>query len=158
MATKKPNNNDKKTSVVKYIQLTFCTVALTLSVEVAWSHNTHHITNKPVIPRETPHQKQNPTSDLAKQCFSLLDTTQTHPHFAKSRNQRAVGHVTALGIMLGARFALKPDIETADLHKNKAKTTKTALQNTKRTAHTITRYRQCLKQVALNKRAVKNDV
>lgn len=127
------------------------TFVLLLSIGTAWSYDAN-------VSHETNTHQGKPNSVSAEQCLPLLNTHNTLKNSAKDRNQRAVGQVAALGIILGARFALEPENKNADLLTNKAKNNIYTDSAKDRTAHTIINYRQCLKQVALGRSAGKNDV
>ncbi len=136
------------------------TFVLLLSIGTAWSYDGHYTSyNDTDVSRETlQNNNKGPSSVLTEQCLSLLNTHKTRNISVKSRSQRAVGQVAALGIILGARFALELKNDNADLLTKKVENTMLNQGNSKRTAHAIANYRQCLKQTALNRTAKKNDV
>ena len=148
----------------RYGILPSLTFVLILSIGTAWSYDgRHNIYSDINVSRETlqHNDKNDPSSILAGQCLPLLNTHDTPLSTAKNGNQRTVGQVAALGIILGARFALEPKNNAAGLHTKKAisKQQKGTTNGAgKRTAHAIANYRQCLKQIALNRTANRNDV
>ena len=127
------------------------TFVLLLSIGTAWSYDAN-------VSHETLTHNNKPTSVIAEQCLPLLNTHKALNNSVRDGNQRSVGQVAALGIILGARFALEPKNENADLLTGKAEKSLSHTDTGERTAHTIAKYRQCLKQVALDRTANKNEV
>ena len=133
------------------------TFVLALSIGTAWSYDGTYKPNSTDVSRETLQQNnKHPSSVSSEPCLSLLNTNKTRVNSVENGNQRAVGQVAALGIILGARFALEPKNEYAGLHTEKT-ANRLQIDEDKRTAHAIVNYRQCLKQTALN-RTAKNEV
>ncbi|MGH1456274.1 MAG: hypothetical protein ACRBDI_05800 [Alphaproteobacteria bacterium] len=137
------------------------TFVLFLSIGTAWSYDGNYTPyDTQNVSRETLHN-QVPSSVMADQCLPLLDTHKTQTSSSIDGNQRAVGQVAALGIILGARFALEPKNNFTDLRRKNAKTLtiKGALEDKNaRSAHAIANYRKCLKQMALNRTVNQNEV
>ncbi len=145
------------------------TFVLMLSISTAWSYEGHYTTlyspyDMNNVSRET-FTNQVPTSVMADQCLPLLNTHKTQTRSAIDGSQRAVGQVAALGIILGARFALEPKNNPTDLRWDNANTLNLREPsdinlngNQARNAHAIANYRKCLKQMALTRTVNKNEV
>lgn len=141
--------------------LPMLTFVLVLSMSTAWSYDDgRYNSNSDIdVSRETlQHYNEKPSSVPAEQCRPLLNTQAASNNSAKYRNQRAVGQMATLGIILGARFALEPKNETADLLTKNAYKNLLKDNDGKRTAHAIANYRDCRKQIALIRTAKENDV
>ena len=77
------------------------------------------------------------SSSVADVCLPLLKTIRHTPRtFATERNQRSAGSAAAVGLLVGARFALSP-------------TVKVQANDHDRYALSVREYRQCVKQKAL---------
>ena len=98
--------------------------------------------------------KKQTSSAVADMCTPLLNTLHHTPSTSPTaRSQRSVGKIAALGMMLGARYALEPKPQDdasvinvdAILEHHVKVTRKPALHS----AQTIAAYRTCLKNQAL---------
>ena len=95
-------------------------------------------------------------SSVDSSCISLLKTNQTLSSKASTiRNQRSAGKVAALGMLLGARFALEPQENTAvkaSYDKSAPDYQKTRVSKN-RSALAIAAFRKCQKEQALEQLA-----
>ncbi len=125
------------------------------SVGTAWSYvYDDDYTDFNSVSHETLKFEKRSSSAAGDVCTPLLNTLHhTPPTLSTARSQRSVGKIAALGMMLGARFALEPKLQDnasvlnvdAILEHHVKVTRKPALHS----AQTIAAYRTCLKNQAL---------
>ncbi|MFP4097810.1 MAG: hypothetical protein ACLFP8_03285 [Alphaproteobacteria bacterium] len=98
------------------------------------------------------------SSDAGIACPSLLNSQNAHSQKAPAiRTQRPVGKVAALGMLLGARFALAPPeqhnrdrVDDSDILPGCQVITALDGEKPARSAKAILKYRDCVKAQALN--------
>ncbi len=123
------------------------------SVDSAWSYDNQSTKINYDVSRETLLKEPHPSSFVADICKPLLVANHSiSPNSATNRYQRTASKITALGIILGARFAVEP--QTKNSNTNSIKTTST-LHNLETaspmTALSIAAFRKCQKEYILNK-------
>lgn len=137
--------------------LTLIVFLFVFSVGTAWSYvYDDDYSDFNSVSHETPKSEKRSSSAAADVCTPLLNTLHHTPSTSSAdRTQRSVGKIAALGMMLGARFALEPkphddasvlNVDAILEHHVKV-TRKPALHS----AQTIAAYRTCLKNQALAK-------
>lgn len=122
-------------------------------MSTAWSHQDFKLSldKSESVSREA-QTETHPSSVAAELCTPLLTTNQHISNtFSVDRSQRTAGKVAALGMILGARFALEQQDDreadavmniTLERHVLKSKPAMFS-------AHSIAAYRQCHKEVYL---------
>ncbi len=115
------------------------------SIGSAWSYDKYSASVGYDVSRETsPNTIHIPSSSVANMCKSLLQSEQhTPPNATTDRSQRMAGKVAALGIILGARFAVSPNQTSYNRHDIQANISP-------RTAHSIAAFRKCQKEHILS--------
>lgn len=124
-----------------------CLILLGFSFSTAWSYD-----NQNDVSRETLNNTSSPSSVVVDLCIPLLKSNLNSSQSATDRNQRSVGKVAALSMILGARFALEPsDYDAMTPVQNKARFLRHVQDDRKptRSAQAIAAYRQCQKDHAL---------
>ncbi|MGH1404224.1 MAG: hypothetical protein ACRBDL_08260 [Alphaproteobacteria bacterium] len=119
------------------------------SLGTAWSYDTLYNHD---VSRETSNSLLSPSSAVADLCIPLLKSNLNSPQSATDRNQRSVGKITALGMILGARFALEPKSQVnEDSVSYETRILKHIANDRKpqRSAQAIAAYRQCQKEQVL---------
>ncbi len=161
--TLKPSHDAFKTkSLSRYYKATLLAFAGVIAFSVnAWSHDQYDFSsyNQSLTPKVERLQKVSPSA-VNNSCKSLLKTNQTFPTQALTvRNQRSAGKVAALGMILGARFALEPKDTTivkASLDEPAPINHQKTVTRKDRSALAIAAYRQCQKEQALEQLALAN--
>ncbi len=130
----------------------FCVgfAVFSFSIGTAWSYNALY--NNTDVSRETSNSLFSPSSSVVDLCIPLLKSNLNSSQSATDRSQRAVGKITALGMILGARFALEPkDQINEDSASYKTRILKHIANDRKprRSAQAIAAYRQCQKERVL---------
>lgn len=126
-------------------------LAFTLSFGTAWSYENSASDRLSSVDRF----EQVLPSAAMDVCDSLLHKTSHAPSASVSvRNQRTAGKVAALGMLLGARFALEPDSTDSqdEVSARINDVDSPSAHKSARSAQAIASYRQCLKAQALNQR------
>ncbi len=122
---------------------------------VAHSHEKYSLNSFQIsVSREALKEKPLPPSAVADACTPLLKTAHdTSSALVTRRNQRTAGKVAALGMILGARFALEPTESHQEdpITMGKARLAHKNVQA--RSAQAIAAYRQCQKDRALDQLA-----
>lgn len=138
-------------------------VTAIFSVTVLWPYNSQSkLLDVVDVSREASITKTfKPTSSARVDvCSSLLNTLKHSPStFPVAKNQRTAGKLAALGMILGARYALKPEnqpsvsdaTKQSDIIKHVIKG-----KPSKQSAQSIVAYRNCLKQTALRQNSMVN--
>lgn len=125
------------------------TFLLAFSIGTAWSYDGFVSTQAYKVTPTVTYAKTSPPSAAADVCLSLLKTTTTQhtsPFSASVRNQRNAG-VAALGIILGARFALEP--QNRNMGAKSVHYKKQTHDNKDNSALAVVAYRDCQKKQAL---------
>ncbi len=120
------------------------------SIGGAWSYEGYSASINYDVSRETSLSTAPPTSaySVANMCKSLLQSDQySSPNSATDSSQRKAGKLAALGIILGARFAVAPS--QASLNKHGAQANASA-----RSARSIAAFRKCQKDYILSVAAI----
>jgi len=133
--------------------LSLITILFVFTIGTAWSYvYDDQYTDLNYVSHETKKSSKNPSSAVVDMCKPLLNTHQNSSSTLSTvRNQRAVGKIAALSMMLGARFALEPKLrDDASAKKGTlAYRVKSARKPAIQSAQTIAAYRNCLKDRAL---------
>ena len=124
---------------------------LTSSISDAWSYEGRMSAFDNNVSHETLNSSF-PSSTAADMCKSLLQNNKHTPTATPNgRIQRNAGKVTALGILLGARFALEPK-NNADITPHKTNLVRhNKVKDSNRSAQSIAAYRKCQKEYILSK-------
>ena len=146
---------DQSKSLLKKYQgaLSFVIFLFVFSVGTAWSYVYDDGSRGFNVSHET--LPGNMTSSTAVDaCTPLLNTLHHTPaKLAAVRTQRSVGKIAALGMVLGARYALEPkaqdDVSVINVDAILAHHVKTSRKPALHSAQTIVAYRNCLKNQAL---------
>ena len=127
---------------------------LAFSMNTAWSYESYQTPNNKNYGLTKTYSKKVPSSAVADMCKSLLKSNHhISPNSATVRNQRTAGKVTALGMLLGARFALDP--KNNNTHKSQPIRQHVRIKDGKilgndRSAQAIAAYRRCQKEYVLS--------
>lgn len=124
------------------------------SVGTAWSYVYDDGMQGMDVSHETLSPNNKTSSTTADACTPLLNTLHHTPSTsAVVRNQRSVGKVAALGMVLGARYALEPkaqdDVSVINVDAILEHHVKSSRKPALHSAQTIVAYRNCLKNQAL---------
>ncbi|GEM_PF-2158951 len=141
--------------------LPIISIFLISSISSAWSYDGYTLSVNYNVSRETLYEIPLPSSSVVNQCKSLLEITlRTPPDFSTDRSQRTAGKLTALGIILGARFALEPKHDNTEiltpLPKRNIALDNNKIKTSTRSAISIAAYRKCQKEYILGKVAYIN--
>tara|TARA_R110001592_G_scaffold3525_12_gene19900 strand:- start:2361 stop:2864 length:504 start_codon:yes stop_codon:yes gene_type:complete len=130
-------------------------VLFVFSVGTAWSYvYDDGYTDLNSVSHETNLNPKRSSSAVVDMCTPLLNTLHHTPSTLPTvRTQRSVGKIAALGMMLGARYALEPksqdDVSVINVDAILAQHVKTSRKPALHSAQTIVAYRTCLKNQAL---------
>jgi len=128
------NKNSYKTAL-----LTASICIASLSIGSAWSYEAQGVS------REAPAIKSFPSSTATDACKTLLvSDQQTFSGSVAVKNHRTASKIAALGVILGARFALEPNDNVTNIveHDNKVK-------SDIRSAQAVAAFRKCQKEHVL---------
>lgn len=120
-----------------------------LSMGSAWSYENYNDTYNYVVSREAPSvSKISPSSTVLDSCKSLLQSNQ-HPSSGSNTVKNyhsAASKIAALGVVLGARYALVPDNNNdVNITRHDKKMT-----GNNRSAQTVAAFRKCQKEHVLS--------
>ncbi len=142
-------------NVVQYKKLLLLTLftALFFVTSTAWSYDYYSLSSKENVSRETSSDglvrgRIPIPAHKARFCNSFLKTKDSpHSAFSPADDQRKVGKVAALSMILGARFALAPSDQKNDVRKKDYVAS--------HPAQMIAAYRQCRKANTLRTASLK---